>query len=143
MLGNGVSWNNMLASGAADTGAGCFPTKVYTNLLVSSVGYTQGGSADTNAGKVADLTEMTEEFDGLGFDAINTARLKFYYGRRRRSRLRQRPRQQSWHLHILSHARAWREWRWFGPVYASGPSYPYQFNGSDNIHTGLWQFALG
>ena len=79
MNGKGTSWTNMLAILAATVpGAGCFPTPAYTNWLISSVGYTQGGSVDnTRAGKEADLTDMTIQFDAL---ALNPTPLKFYYG---------------------------------------------------------------
>ena len=136
MNGKGTSWNNMLAIIAATPpGAGCFPTRDYTRWLPSSVGYTQGGSVDnTRPGKEADLTDMMVQFDALN---LNPAPMKFYYGLPA----------------AISTATAFGDsgdgtqsfcrknapgvgGPYSGRAYASGPSYPYQFNGGDNIHTG-------
>ena len=77
MVGKGVSWTNMVAIlNAIPPGKGAFPTVSYSNALISSVGYTQGGSADgTRAGKEADLTDMLVQFDALG---LNLTPIKLY-----------------------------------------------------------------
>ena len=137
MQGKGTSWTNMLSILAATVpGAGCFPTPAYTNWLPSSVGYTQGGSQPlgTNAEKVADLTDMIGQFDALN---INPAPLKFYLSL---------PSQvsnggvfddsiQGTYTFCRMHAPG-AGGAYSGRVYATGPSYAYQFNGNDNIHTG-------
>jgi hypothetical protein len=136
MQANGVSWNNMLPILASvQIGAGVFPTKSYTSLLISSVGYTQGGSADnTNAGKVADLTDMTQKFDAL---SLNPAPLAFYYSLPASisTATTSSDSSQGTYTFCRTHAPGMGG-AYSGRVYATGCSYPYQFNGGDNIHTG-------
>jgi hypothetical protein len=133
MLAKDVSWTNMLTILAAVPNI--FPTPGYSQLLISSVGYTQGGGVDnTNAGKVHDLTEMTQEFDAL---ALNPAPLKFYYGLPSAisTALVFSDAIQGTYTFCRMHAPGMGG-LYSGRVYATGPSYAYQFNGSDNIHTG-------
>jgi hypothetical protein len=136
MIGNGVSWNNMLPILAAvKTGAGVFPTPSYTDVLFSSVGYTQGGAADgTNAGKVQDLTDMVVEFDKL---ALNPVPLKFYFclPAQVSNQTVFNDSNQGTYTFCRTHAPGMGG-TYSGRVFATGPSYPYQFNGGDNIHTG-------
>jgi hypothetical protein len=136
MQAKGTSWTNMLAIIAATPpGTGCFPTREYTGWLPSSVGYTQGGSVDnTREGKEADLADMIVKFDALN---LNPTPMKFYFCL----------------PSITSNTAVFSEsvdgaqsfcrknapgagGPYSGRVFASGPSYAYQFNGSDNIHTG-------
>jgi hypothetical protein len=136
MLGQGVSWTNMVAIlNAIPPGRGAFPTINYTNMLVSSVGYTQGGSVDnTNAGKVADLADMTVQFDALN---LNPTPLKFYYGLPAAisTATTASDTNQGTYTFCRTHAPGMGG-TYSGRVFATGPSYPYQFNGGDNIHTG-------
>lgn len=135
MLGNGVSWTNMVAIlNSVKTGAGVFPTKTFTDLLISSVGYTQGGSADnTNAGKVADLTDMMVQFDAL---SLNPTPLKLYVGLPASisTATTASDTNQGSYTFCRLHAPGMGG-TYSGRVYATGPSYPYPFNGGDNIHT--------
>jgi hypothetical protein len=136
MQGKGTSWTNMLSILAAIVpGSGCFPTSAYTNLLISSVGYTQGGSVTaTTAGKVNDLTDMTVQFDALN---LNTVPLKFYYGLPAAITSATVFDQSVWGTYVFCRTHApGMGGTYSGRVYASGPSYPWQFNGADNIHTG-------
>ena len=138
MQAKGVSWTNMLAIlGATPPGQGCFPTRRYTNLLLSSVGYTQGGAADnTQAGKVADLTDMVVQFDAL---ALNSTPLKFYLGlpAALSTSTVTDPLDSSYGTAVFARQHApGAGGTYSGRVYATGPSYPFQFNGNDNIHTG-------
>lgn len=136
MVGQGVSWTNMVSIlNAIPPGKGCFPTRNYTNLLVSSVGYTQGGSADnTRAGKEADLTDMMVQFDALN---LNPTPLKLYLGLPAVISTAVIGSDTNDGTQSFSRANApGMGGPYSGRVYASGPSYAYQFNGGDNIHTG-------
>jgi hypothetical protein len=115
MLGNGVSWNNMLAIlNAIPPGKGCFPTGNYTNLLVSS--------------------DMLVQYDALN---LNPVPLKLYLGLP--SAISTAVINSDTNDGTQSFARKNAPGvggPYSGRVYASGPSYAYQFNGADNIHTG-------
>ena len=136
MTGQGTSWTNMVAIlNKAKTGSGVFPGTNYANLSISSVGYTQGGSVDaTTAGKVADLADMTVQFDALNLNAVP---LKFYYGLPAAITSATVFDQSVWGTYVFCRAQApGMGGAYSGRVYATGPSYPWQFNGADQIHTG-------
>jgi hypothetical protein len=136
MVGQGVSWTNMVSIlNAIPPGKGAFPTRNYTDALVSSIGYTQGGSADgTRAGKEADLTDMLVQFDALN---LNPTPLKLYLA------LPSQVSTATVNTDTVDGTQSFARKNapgmggpYSGRVYASGPSYAYQFNGGDNIHTG-------
>lgn len=139
---NGVSWANQLTVlNIVKT----FTAKPkYLLPVFSSVGYTQGSASDSAsvAAKAADLTDMIGQYDAL---ALNPTPLKFYLGL---------PCPVSNAVSIPSYSLG--EWGTYGycrtnapgaggafsgRVYATAPSYPWQFNGGDNIHTGNYGTA--
>jgi len=136
MIGQGVSWGNMVSIlNTTPAGKGVFPTREYTNISISSVGYTQGSSVDnTNAGKVSDLTDMMVQLDALN---LNATPLKVYIGlpAANSGATVASDSYQGSYAFCRTHAPGMGG-AYSGRVYATAPSYAWQFIGTDNIHTG-------
>ena len=135
MVANGISWTNLVKIlSKVPNGSGVFPTKQYSQLLISSFGYTQGGSSDgTSNGKVSDLIEMMQEFDKLNLNIF----LRGYFGLPAGiSNSTVAADSTNGTIVFCRTHYPGGSATYSNRVYATGPSYPYQFNGADNIHTG-------
>src|SRR5215472_1915775 len=114
------------------------PRDGYASAVFRSVGYTQGTSYDnTSPTKVADLTDMLTLYDAMALPGTTTKRLNYYLGL---------PAATSdstvfnagyygTYLFCRTHAPG-QGGTWSGRCFATSPSYAWQFNGADNIHTG-------
>jgi len=108
-----------------------------------SVGYTQGGSQiNVVAAKIADLTAMLNDFDGLNLRGTNVTGLKYYLGIAAPNS-RQRILQPSWWATCVfcrTHAPG-RHGEWSGRCFASTPWYQWPFKKDDGIHTSDYGIA--
>ena len=114
------------------------PKGGYASAIFRSVGYTQGTAADnTQASKLSDLTDMLTLYDGMGLPGTGSTPLNYYLGL---------PAEVS-NLGVFSDSyqgttvfcrtnAPGRGGPWSGRCFATSPSYPWQFVGTDNIHTG-------
>jgi len=129
----GASWNNMTT--VLTQAKASMPYHAASAISWSSIGYTQGGAADgTNAGKVADLTDMMVQFDAL---SINATPLKIYLSLPCpvSNATTADVSVQGTYTFCRTNAPG-QGGTYTGRAYPTGPSYPWQFNGGDNIHTG-------
>ncbi len=138
--GQNTSWTHMLTI-LSQTNA-LVPPKLDVNggilkLLpprYTSFGYTQGGATDaTQASKLQDLTDMYADFDALG---LSGGPLKGYFGFPAAISSAQTTNVSSYGTVVFCQTNApGAGGPLSGRVYFSSCSYPWPFNGADNIHT--------
>jgi hypothetical protein len=136
MFAQGTSWKNML------TVLGQFQTVLPAGKLLAanfkSMGYTQGGSLDgTPAGKIADLTDMLTKYDALNLPGQGTTGARYYLGLPSAisTAVIANDSEEATTTFLRTNAPG-AGGTWSGRAYATSPSYAWQFNGLDNIHTG-------
>jgi hypothetical protein len=129
---NGQSWANqnvVLGQFSAR-----LPTAQYSNIAWNSVGYTQAAALDnTRASKERDLRDMIVEYDKLN---LNPTPLIFYLGLPAAITTATIYPDTNYGTATFARTNApGMGGPYSGRVYATGPSWPWQFNGGDNIHT--------
>lgn len=138
--GQNTSWTNLLSI-LSQTNA-MVPPQLNVNGKIlkllppqyKTFGYTQGGAADsTQTSKLSDLTQMYQDFDAL---ALSGGPLKGYFGLPAAITTAQTTNVSAYGTVVFCQTNApFAGGPYSRRTYFSSCSYPWPFNGADNIHT--------
>ena len=117
---------------------GSLPRAGYLDAIFRSVGYTQGTAwNNTRATKEADMADMLSLYDAMNLPGTDTTPLKFYVGLPAATSDSVVFSDSYFGNATFCRANApGMAGPWSGRCFPSGPAYPWQFIGIDNIHTG-------
>jgi len=134
-----VEPNHDLAMAYRDVVGEIAPRIGYLDANYRSVGYTQGGSSGGSgqASKIADLTDMLSIYDGMALPGTSTIPLNYYLGLP--ANTTDSTVASAVYYGTVAFCRTHAPGQggaWSGRCFFSSCSYPWLFNGADNIHTG-------
>jgi hypothetical protein len=114
------------------------PQGQYLDPVFRSVGYTQADAADLTAtSKQADLADMLTLYDTMGLPLAGTTPLNYYLELPAAVSQTTTMDASSYGTYLFCRTHApGQSGTWSGRCFATAPSYAWQFNGADNIHTG-------